>query len=369
MKFKYYCQYQAEDYAKSILPVPKNYPLKKGLSKDFGQRFTKFCDLAKNIYMDMAKRPESYGLLLVELKSKDFDQIRNGFYSLRRLPDTIISLFLSGKIKNNRLTVNVETFTKQIKQNKGKTTASVSKYELVLSCLLDFGFVISDFNGKSFGKNVNSFTVEFSKDAEMINTINDYVLCWEDFNNNETNYKIYHTWEYRQYDYFDYKITANHSAIPLQQWVNDDALKYKFTPKLASFSKEFYEYSLKYKDISFNGDYYFKKKRIARINQYGCDGFGRPIFKLSVKLLKPNTCMDGIIDCSETIQEKFKKDIEGTCYKKKAGIQCAHMIKWTFNGVSHAGCPMHCFTFDDFNSKLVPQYWRLLELHFGLKKK
>ena len=40
MKFKYYCQYQAEDYAKSILPVPKDYPLKKGLPIDFRQKFS-----------------------------------------------------------------------------------------------------------------------------------------------------------------------------------------------------------------------------------------------------------------------------------------------------------------------------------------
>jgi len=366
MKYMYYCQHQAEDYAKSILPAPKDYPLQKGLPKDYSQRFVKLCDLTRNIYMDMAKRPKNYGLLLVSLENNDFEQIRNSFYSLRRFPDTLISLFQSGKLVNNKLTVNVETFSKLIKKNRGNIATSVSKYELILSCLIDFGFIFSDFNGKPYGKNVKSFIVEFPDKPEMMNTIKDYVACWEVFNKNEGNVKIYHTWEYRQYDYFDYKLTA--SELPMKQWVVDDAIKYKSTPKLQDFSIALYEHSLMYKDIRFDGDFYYKNTRISRINQYGCDVFGKPVFKLSVKLPKPEKSMEAIYGSPETIQKHFRQDYEGTCYKKQQGIKCTHMLKWTFDGKVRSGCPMKCFVFDDFNLKLIPYYWWILELQYWFKK-
>ncbi|MDR2598857.1 MAG: hypothetical protein LBC73_01105 [Oscillospiraceae bacterium] len=367
MKYKYYCQYQAEDYAKSILPVPKDYPLQKGLPKDYSKKFAKLCEFAKRIYMDMARNPENYGLILVELDTNDFEQIRNGFYSLRRFPDTIIALFQSGKLKNNQLIVQADEFHKLIKKNRGKTAASVSKYELILSCLSDFGFTFSDFNGKPYGKNVKEFTVEFPSDLELINTIKDYVICWETFTYNEGYIKIVHTWEYRQYDYFDYKVTSNPEEIKMKQWVIDDRVKYVSTPKLQEFAIAFYDYSLKYKDINFDGDFNLKTKRIARINQYGCDMFGRPVFKLSIKLPLPEKSMDAILKCPETIQKQFKQDTSGGCYKFKEGIKCSHMLKWTINGNAHTGCPMKCFLFDNFDQKLIPHYWQLLESQYGLK--
>jgi hypothetical protein len=365
MKYKYYCQYQAEDYANSILPVPKNYPLKKGLPKDYCKKFAKLCELAKKVYMDMAKRPENYGLTLVELTTNDFEQIRNGFYSLRRFPDTFIALFMSGKLRNNQLIVQTDKFLKLIKKNRGKTAASVGKYELILSCLNDFGFIFSDFNGKPYGKNIKSFNVEFPDEPEMMITIKDYVDCWEAYSNNEEKTKIYHTWEYRQYDYFDYKVTA--SEIPIQQWVKDDAIKYSSTPKLQEFSIAFYDYSLKYKNITFDGDFNIKTKRITRINQYGCDKFGKPVFKLSIKLPYPEKSMEAILKSPEAIQKIFKEDTSGGCYKFKQGIKCAHMLKWSINGKAHTGCPMKCFLFDDFDLKLIPYYWQLLELQYGFK--
>lgn len=366
--YKYHCQHQAEDFARTILPVPEDYPLQKGLSEDFREQFASLCDLAKNIYMDMAKAPESYGLMLVDIDSTDNDLIRNGSLTIHRFMDTLNALFSAGELRNHQLAVSAEAFRTLIKKNRPAVSGSVTRYELLISRLSDFGFVFSEFDGKPFGKKVDFFTVDYPDNPEMMDTINTYIACWEAMCENRTDVKIAPKQFQHKYYRFDYKVTADRSAVPMLRWVIDDAEKYWFSPELKAFALAFYEYSLKYEGIKFDGDYYYKSKRIAQITARGYNDLGKQDFKLSIKLTQPDKSMDVIRAASSSIQKRFMRDICLDNCGRPVDKPCKHWLHWTFEGIAHTGCPWGCFFFDDFNLELVSAYWKMLELQYGLIK-
>ncbi|MCL2377721.1 MAG: hypothetical protein FWC77_01185 [Defluviitaleaceae bacterium] len=99
MEHKYHCQHEATVIANSILPVPEDYPLANGLSDDFRKYFSQLRDLIREMYLDMAKQPEAYGLVLTDYslqsadkKSKEYALIMKSKNSVNRLPDTLFRL-------------------------------------------------------------------------------------------------------------------------------------------------------------------------------------------------------------------------------------------------------------------------------------
>ena len=115
-RYKYHCQHQAEAFARAVIPIPKNYPLKSGLPKEFQPNFSKLCELAKDIYLDMAKQPEAYGLMLVDIESEDHNLARDGYRTIHRFGDLLSNLSRCGELKNHQLIVNAEEFRKSIKK-------------------------------------------------------------------------------------------------------------------------------------------------------------------------------------------------------------------------------------------------------------
>jgi len=178
MEYLYYCQYEAESIANSILSVPEEYPLTNGLSDDFRAHFTQLCELMKNMFLDMAKQPEAYGLILVDYtlkgagsQSKEAGLIRKSRNSVNKLPDTLFRLSQSGDVRNHQLIISLSVFKEAIKQTEPCIVSPVPKYELILSRLIDFGFSISNFSGKPFAKTIDSFTVEYPDAPELIDTL------------------------------------------------------------------------------------------------------------------------------------------------------------------------------------------------------
>ena len=369
MEFKYHCQHQAESFARAILCVPKDYPLREGLEKDFRPRFARLCELAKSIYLDMAKQPENYGLMLVDIESRDHNIARDSYRTIHRLADTLSRLVQCGEVKKHQLVVQAEAFKREIKKGQGAVSGAVPKYELILSRLVDFGFSVSGFDGKPFGKNIETFTVEYPGFPEMIDTIATYCECWDKLKKNRTVIKYSPNEFHHRFYRFDYKMTSDLDAIPMRQWVSDDADYNGFSPELKAFSLAFYDGSLQYKNLKFDGEYYFRTKRIARITNSGYSALGIPKFRLSVKLPGVNRYMDVVAAMPGTIQEPFKKDHCRNCgFQGATSEYCKFRLRWTYNNTPHKGCAYVCFNFSDFNSALVPDYWRLLELEYGLKK-
>jgi len=167
---------------------------------------------------------------------------------------------------------------------------------------------------------------------------------------------------------FDYKITSDLTQIPMLTWVNDEADYQGFGEQLKLLNEKFYLESLKYEGLKFDGDYNYKSKRIARIMRFDFEAFGKPDFRLSLKLLKPDKCMDVVDTMSNSIREVFSKDNCYHCNAQDKDGNCKLRLNWTYDGVLHEGCSCLCFNFNNFDDILVTHYWRMLELQYGLKK-
>jgi len=367
--YKYHCQHQAESFAAAIIAVPKNYPLKKGLPENYCKQFAKLCAFAKKIYLDMAESPEKYGLMLVDIESKDHNLARDGYRTIHRFVDTLSALCFSGKLKNHKLTVSAETFNKEIKKGRGAVSGPVPKYELILSRLVESGFAITPFDGKPFGKKTDSFEVSFPKNPEMIDTINIYCECWDKLKSDRSSIKMLPKEFHHHYYRFDYKITADCENIPIKQWLKDEADYLGYSPELKTFALEFYEMSLNYKDIKFDGEYYLKLKRIARITQTGYIAMNNKVFKLALKISEPDKCMAVIEKLPEALQKYFARDYCRHCsFQGATEKYCKFRIQWTFKSKPHTGCVHACFNFSDFENVDAEIFWEILELQYGLKE-
>jgi len=362
MNYLYHCQPQAEEFARQIIPVPADYPLRFGLPGDFRARFAKLCDLANEMYFDMAKRPEAYGLKLIDISSQDRNAIQAAKNTIHRLVDTLTRLCQSGRLENHRLVVDAGLFRAAIKKAQGGVSNPVPRYELILARLVDFGFVISDFTGKPFAKTVESFTMEYPDAPEMADTLKIYCDCWADLKNNHEDVLV---WKWFGVYGFDYKVTANHKKLTAQQWLHDKAQRFRYTEETDRFYIAFHEYSLNYKGLYFNGDYNYKNKRIGRDLQYG---LGKN--SLSLILKDMDKYMAELETMPESIKDQFRKSSCNHCAMHYGAAEdiCNYRRHWTMEGQAHDACAFHGFQFTDFAIERVPYYWRLLELEYGLKK-
>jgi len=369
MEYKYHCQHQAESFARAIIPVPEKYPLQAGLPEEFPAHFAKLCALARDVYLDMAKQPEAYGLLLVDIESEDHNLARDGYRSIHRFVDMLANLSRCGDLKNHQLTVSAEAFRQSCKKAVGAVSGPVPKYEMILSRLTDFGFAISNFDGKPFGKKVETFTVEYPDSPDVIDAVKAYCECWDALKGDRATVKLWPKEFHHHYYRFDYKITADREKIPMAQWVGDEADYAGYSPEQKAFSILLYEHSLPYKGLKFDGDYNYKSKRIARIWESGYIAMGQSQFLLSLKLKNMDKYMAEIEKMSESVKEQMRKDCCNHCnFQGATDDHCKFRVHWTFEGVAHVGCAHMCFVFDDFRAELVPDYWRLLELEYDLKK-
>ncbi|MCL2059063.1 MAG: hypothetical protein FWH01_08410 [Oscillospiraceae bacterium] len=369
--YKYHSQRQAGAFARAIIPVPGDYPLREGLPDGFRADFARLCDLARGVYMDMASQPEAYGLILLDIGETDYNLARDSYRSIHRFVDTLNALFMNGDVDRHCLTVDAARFRAAIRK-----TPAVPKYELVLARLCDAGFSISGFDGATLDKKAVTHTVEFPDDPHMIDTIKTYCECWGELDRFRRNrdkarvelIKVSPQQMHHHFYRFDYKITADLARIPMLTWVNEESDYLGYSDQLKKFSEAYYLESVKYDKVKFDGDYHFKGKRITRITATGFEALGTPDYKLAVKLTDPDKYMDAIAAMGNSINEKFNRDYCNHCnFQGATNDYCKFRLKWTFGGVSREGCAYQCFVFDDFDPARAPDYWRLLELEYGLK--
>ena len=103
--YKYHVQYQALEYSNAILPVPEDYPLRRGLDESFRNDFKELIAFAKTMYLDIANAPEKYGMLLSDVCEGESGIISimgrglvhlQSWFSLHRVVDVLYALSYSG---------------------------------------------------------------------------------------------------------------------------------------------------------------------------------------------------------------------------------------------------------------------------------
>jgi len=370
--YQYHCQHEAVMVANSIMSVPADYPLANGLPDNFKTDFAQLCTLMKNMYLDMAKQPEAYGLFLTDYamqrgdsQSKETGLIRKSRNAVNRLPDTLFRLAQCGEIQNKQLVVSLPRFKEMIKKAEGNGVSPVTKYELILSRLVDFGFVISNFTGKPFIKTLESFVLEYPKSPALIYTIKVFCDCWQRTRQNQNELKDRSSLSYKgkpvlyYYNHmrFDFRFTADQDKIPMQRWIVYEMQSQGCSEEAIAFHVSFYEYSLRYAGVKYDGNYFFKSKRIVQVT--------KTFF--SLKLGNMDNYIDEISSMPESIKAHFTKYYCNYCdFQGATSEHCKFRLKWTYNNTVHDGCAFLCFSFQDYDTTLVPYYWRLLALEYKL---
>ena len=364
MEYKYHCQRQAESFAAAVIPAPPDYMPREGLPADYPLMFAKLRELIIKMYKDMAKRPEGYGLTLVESGVADAKLVRKSHNSIHRLADLLSCLCLNADVADNRIVVRAADFKNDVKKPHGDVSNAVPKYELILERLAGFGFEISNFSGKPFGGDVESFSLYYPAFPKMADALAGYFKSWAELKNNRGSVLVWPKEFHHHYYRFDYKVTADHASIPVSKWIEDESVYRGYDKKTVKFYNAFYEYSKKFPGVRFDGDYNLKSRRIARDVH---DGPGKG--HLCILMKRMDEYMGELEKMPDSVKKPFTEDHCGHCDFQGATDEfCKFRRKWTMDGVSHEACAHYGFNFTDFDLKRVPDYWRLLELEYGLEK-
>lgn len=360
---QYHSQQQALEFANAIIPVPENYPLAEGIEEDFRIYFSRLCALGRDIYLDIAEHPEDYGVALLSISETDTNIIRDSYRTIHRFLDVVNALFLCGNTQNHILTVETGEFKVRVKK--------VSKYGLILSKLIEFGFQISNYNGKVLDSKSEVFTVESPDYPFIIDALDTYCHAWLKLNENRSGRKVKNTdspiklapEEFGHHFYrFDYKITADLSKIPMSQWVSDEAVYIGLNESEKQFYMDFYKRSLDYKDLIFNGDYFFKGKRIARVYANN-DKF------LTLKLNRMNSYLDLLDRLPPHLAEVFNKNYCTLCgFQGGTKEACKFRLHWNRGDNPHIGCAYLCFNFGNPGIEDMDVFFQLLEKEYGIEQ-
>jgi len=355
-KHSYHIQHQAERFAKQIIAVPEEYPVRRDLREDYPSHFSQLCALAKSVYLHMAREPEAYGLPLLDADSGDYNLARDSMRSIHRFADTLSAMFLYGTVHDHVLTVPKAVFTVNVK--------AIPKHRLLLERLQDFGFV---FSGLSAKNDDTEFTAEFPDSPYMIDTINAYCACWKALKDDRKEIKLLPKEFHHHFYRFDYKITAELSKIPLQQWIAEEADYLCYSPEQKAFSIAFHACSQRYKDLKFDGEYYYKSKRIARIFETEYPALGHSKYRFTLKLSNMDHYRGFIEQLPASLKAPFEADYCTYCgFQGSTKDFCKYRLHWSLNEKTHTGCIYQCFMFDDFNLDSIPFFFRLLELEYGI---
>lgn len=360
MEYKYYVQKYAKNRAKSILPVPENYPLRGDFGPGFISDFSELTEILKKIYVDVSETPDAYECVLYplnqEARGKGADNDSN--LSLDRIVKCLRILCDCGEIQNNALCIKAADFNKQIKK--------VKNYSAVIEKLKYSGFV---FQGNIFEKNTENFLVTYPDRGNIINVLKIYMDCWNDVLNddyikNEIKRNGYGCIAYYYgYYLFDYKVTANPRELSAAQLIKDESFTWDNESKEIFLS--FYEHSKEYPEIRFSGGgYYIGKKRVCIFRYDNNEVF------LKIKLKNPEKYINEIEKLPEHLLSCFSKNAK-KCRNcgclGKAPESCSNRIYWKINGVDYIGCSIESFYFNDVKSKDIPCLFKLLECEYGIK--
>lgn len=387
--YKYHVQYQALEYINSILPLPEELPLKKGIDKSFIKNFKDLIELVKKIYYDMAEHPEEYGLLLIDVHEQNNQAIhlcvrgpiRESRNSLHRTFDVLYALFHSGTIQNHILLSDGQSFISQLKSSK------ITRYHLILNKLIEFGFVI---NGYSNNKIKDAaLTVSYPSNPQIIDTLKVYCDCREINEDQEKFIRDIHQFKLNFYT-LDYKYLADLSQLPEVIWVTDKIINWD--KEAQDFYMAFYEYMKRYPKVEYRGErkgnYYLGKNAIAEA-RYEDDLWKEELSYFTIPEYKAIILKDmktyfvlnlflhikGSLNRFENfplhIIEYMKSKKCQDCnafekYKKQTG-RCPHTVKWSYNGEMYSSCSFYCFHFENPQIDDIPLYCEMLKSEYKLE--
>jgi hypothetical protein len=155
-----------------MYPIPEYFKINPkyllGLDEnEFIDGFHCLRNTVRDIYKDIIKNPESYGLPLTE------DSVPVN--SSRRLMDYLNVLSRAGELRENSLVVTFDMYNESLKTIKPKVSIAASN--ILIKRLTDFGFYFTGFNGKTFDKGLNQFVVTYEDNRNLIPVLKGYSMA------------------------------------------------------------------------------------------------------------------------------------------------------------------------------------------------
>jgi hypothetical protein len=338
MEHIYHVQNEVVAYYQHIPKVPEDVAIDKKLlfdmtERQFVENMCYFTELMKKMYVDMEVRPEEYGLMLIDINKVNENKAEGNlakasWRSVKRLGDVIAQIGKLGEIENDKLRLPVADFKASLKK--------VEKLSLILNKLIDFGFTITDFDGKSFNKGSKTFYIAYPKNLLLMSVLKAYSIA-----------EPFHEHDPHEFYYFDYKRVADREKLPTHCVAKDlaDLIDEEKGKLLVEINKCFVDdlgISPHYKDDSI--EYYLKKKRVAR--------FIIDFHDLNAVLILKLKDMDKYIEQIERLPDNLRKHFEkGNCrfcgFQNSTVEYCKYRIKWTLSSSKYNACNFSVFNFNN----------------------
>lgn len=341
-----------------MIPVPKDLTVDKAFlyecdELEFREGLSELTDIVYNVYSDMRANPDDYGLPLVEISIHGgfTDEARASKNSCKRLVTLLFILGKTGIFQNNELSIKIQEFTQANKSLKGKDR--VLKPLVVLNKLLDFGFHITGFNGKSFNKGIDTLFLSYPDDSKVIKALKGYMMAGtisDDL--------------YAMQPYF---------VIPKKQLPEDQYyitfysyLREQDQPVLKEFHRLMLQKNYICKDAK-SYSYMLEYFRDCDITNYAvrCLSEDKRL-EICLKLRNVDRYTSEILEMPQQIQKVFKTTNCYYCNSKgdrDNSVSCHYRVEWTLEDQNYAVCACNFyFKFMDTKVEDLNYLMRLLQL-------
>lgn len=356
MEHLYHVQHEVTAYYHHIPHVPDDFPvhpecLGRVEPGEFRGAFRELAELMGQLYRDMEEHPESYGVPLIDIREinenkEDGNLAKASWRSVKRLGDVVLAIGSLGVPEADGLRVPIAPYKAALKK--------MVKSSLILDRLIDFGFVIEEYDGAKFRKDAAFFRLSYPDNPLLPAVLKSYALS-----------APFHEDDPHEFYYFDYKRVADRGRLPAHAAAHDLAalldedhgrllalLHGHFTDKLG--------FSARYKDDTL--EYYRKKKRIARF----LIDFHTGDVKVILKLKDMDAYRSAIESLPPELRSRFEK---GNCrfcgFQQSTPDWCKFRLHWTLDGKRQAGCNFDSFNFDNPGSGSAEPFIRLMELEYS----
>ncbi|WP_058301267.1 hypothetical protein [Gorillibacterium timonense] len=356
MNHLYHVQREVTAYYRHIPHVPDDFPVDPNLlgfmeEAEFRYAFKELAERVGQVYRDMEENPSSYGVPLSDIhevneNKEDGNLAKASWRSVKRLGDVLQAIGSLGVLDGDGLRIPLADFRQTLKK--------MTRFQLILDRLIDFGFAIEEYDGAKFRKDAAFFVVSYPDNPRLPSVLKAYALS-----------PGFHADDPHEFYYMDYKRVADRDKLPSNAAALDlAALLDEDHGLLLILLHEHFVGSMglsaHYKDDSL--EYFQKKKRVARFMIDFHTGDVMVILKL-----KDMDAYGLVIDSlPPELRTYFEK---GNCrycdFQQATAEWCKFRLSWTIDDCRQEGCGFDNFNFINPGSRSYASFARLMELEYS----
>ncbi|MDF2686208.1 MAG: hypothetical protein K0S55_1389 [Clostridia bacterium] len=180
-KHEYCCQNSVQQILDFMIPIPEFFKVDGKYLYDcdeyeFISGFKNLSDIISDIYKDIIKSPDEYGFSLIpDIDYSIFNPKANQSSNYARSLMSLLKIIgRTGELINGELTVSLDFYNSIIRTLKPKY--KIPKPNMIIKKLFNFGFFISDFNGKNFNKDIKQFVISYPDNPIVIKALKGYTM-------------------------------------------------------------------------------------------------------------------------------------------------------------------------------------------------